>query len=221
MVDYRRWARYGALFLALLVPSFAANAPIVIEQGRTHSAAGAFGCTVSGATNATPIVIACAAAHNLIAGDQVQVTGVGGNTNANTLAYVNPTDSTHFQMFSDAGLSTGIAGNASYTSGGKVSQAWDISGWTGDWTAYITISGASGGKSNVCLQDSVDGFVSDIQTLMCVNQGTPVNAGTTKTYSWRAYQFPSLRAGVLNARIRLTVQSQDSGATVTTGAYLK
>lgn len=221
MTLVNRFAVLSALVLASVLTGTAANAPIVIENNRSHSAVGAFGCTVSGATNATPIVIACAAAHNLIAGDQVQVTGVGGNTNANTLAYVNPTDSTHFQMFSDAALSTGIAGNASYTSGGKVSQAWDISGWSGDWTAYITISGASAGRSNVCLQDSVDGFVNDIQTLMCVNQATPVFSGTTKTYSWRAYRFPSFRMGVLNARARLTVQSQDSGATVTIGAYLK
>jgi hypothetical protein len=60
---------------------------IYVERIRQHSA-GSFGGTVSGATNATPIVITTAAAHGLIDGDQVQATGVGGNPNANTLAYV-------------------------------------------------------------------------------------------------------------------------------------
>jgi hypothetical protein len=219
-----RFAVLFALALASVLTGTAANAPINIEIARSHSAAGAFGCTVSGASVATPSVITCAAAHNLISGDQVQITGIGGTTTDNTLAYANVLTATTFSIYSDAALTMGITGTGTYTSGGKVGQAWDISGWapTGaDWTAFITISGASGGKSNVCLQDSVDGFVNDVQTIMCVNQGTPVAAGTQKTYSWRAYEFPSLRTGVTNARIRLTVQSQDSGATVTTTAYLK
>lgn len=218
-----RATRFLILSLLALASVFTVTAgpAISLEVNRTHTAAGAFGCTVSGATNATPIVIACAAAHNLIAGDQVQVTGVGGNTNANTLAYVNPTDSTHFQMYSDTALSLGIAGNAAYTSGGKVSQAWDISGWSGDYTAYIAISGASGGRSNVCIQDSTDGFVNDIVTHVCMDVSTTVNAGTVVQNSWRSYQMPSLRVGVTNARIRVSLQSQDSGASVTVSAYLK
>jgi hypothetical protein len=219
-----RFTTLLALALASVLTGTAANAPIILEQNRTFSAAGAFGCSVSGATVATPSVITCAAAHNLIDGDQVQITGIGGTTTDNTLAYVKVTgySATTFAIYSDPALTMGITGTGAYTSGGLVSQAWDISGWSGDWTLYVVVTAASGGKTNLCLQDSVTGFTSaDVQTLACVNQATQVFSGTSKTYSWRAYQFPSFRAGVLNARARIVAQSQDMGATITVTAYLK
>lgn len=124
---------------------------IYCEQIRQHSAAGNFGGTVSGATNATPLVITTSAAHGLIDGDQVQVTGVGGNTNANTLAYVKVTgySATTFALYQDAGLSTAIAGNAAYTSGGAVSKAQDISGLSGNFVLRLNINGLTAGKNAV------------------------------------------------------------------------
>lgn len=195
---------------------------IYVEQIRQHSAAGSFGGTVSGATNATPIVITTSAAHGLIDGDQVQVTGVGGNTAANTTGYAKVTgySGTTFALYQDAGLSTAVAGNGAYTSGGAVSKVQDISGLSGDFTLRLNINGLTAGKNAVvCVQDSADGFVSDIKTLWTENvaggQGSafyvPVNS-----FSVRAYQLPSLRIGVANARLRLFVQELDGGATVTT-----
>ncbi len=211
------------LALSLVLTGTAANVSVNVETNRVHTAVGAFGCTVSGATVATPSVITCAAAHNLVTGDQVQITGIVGTTTDNTLAYANVLTSTTFSIYSDAALTVGITGTGTYSSGGKVSEAADISQFvTGsDFTAYITISGASGGKSNVCLQDSVDGFVNDIQTLVCADISTPVYAGTAVGYSWRAYQVPSLRAGVLNARLRVSVTSEDFGASATVSASLR
>jgi hypothetical protein len=222
MTLVNRFTSLIVLALASVLTGTAANQPILLEQSRTFSAPGAFGCTVSGATVATPSVITCSAAHNPITGDQVQITGVGGTTTDNTLAYVTVLSSTTFAIYSDAAQTMGITGTGTYTSGGLVSQAWDISGWVGDWTLFIVVTAASGGKTNVCLQDSVTGFTSaDVQTLACVNQATQVFSGTSKTYSWRAYQFPSFRAGVLNARARIVAQSQDMGATIQVTAYLK
>jgi hypothetical protein len=211
------------LALGLVYRCPASNLPVYLETNRTHSATGEFGGTVTAATNASPIVITTAAAHNFASTDQVQVTGIGGNTNANTLAYVNVLTSTTFALYSDVNLSVPIAGNASYTSGGKVSEAADISQFvTGsDFTAYITITGASGGRSMPCLQDSTDGFVNDILTVACADVSGPVNEGTEIKYSFRAYQLPSLRAGVLNARIRVAIISQDGGASVTVTAALR
>lgn len=81
----------------------------------------ASGVTINGATNASPIVIATAAAHGFQSSDRVHVTGVGGNTAANSpqsrpwsIAVV---DSTHFQLL-------GSTGNGAYTSGGV---AYDLS----------------------------------------------------------------------------------------------
>lgn len=225
MTLVNRFTTLLVLAFSLVLTGTAANAPISLEQSRTFSTPGAFGCSVSGATVATPSVITCAAAHNLVSGDQVQITGIGGTTTDNTLAYVNVLTSTTFSIYSDAGLTMGITGTGSYTSGGLVSQAWDISGWSpvgADWTLYLIVNAASGGKTNVCLQDSATGFTSaDIQTLACVNVSTTITSNAPVGYSWRAYQFPSFRMGVTNARARIVAQSQDSGATVQVTAYLK
>jgi hypothetical protein len=78
--------------------------------------------TINDATNATPIVITTTTDHGLSDGDQVRCVNVGGNTNANTLAYAKVTgySTTTFALYSDEDLTTAIAGNAAYTSGGSV-----------------------------------------------------------------------------------------------------
>lgn len=71
---------------------------------------------ISGATNASPIVIthaATAAALDIAAGDWVYIRGVGGNLNANGT----------FEVTSVSGSTTtlkGSAGSAAYTSGGYI-----------------------------------------------------------------------------------------------------
>lgn len=225
MTKYTRIFALFAMFSALACASFAGNT--YIEQGRAHAAAGAFGCTVSGATVATPSVITCSAAHGLIDGDQVQVTGIGGTTTDNTTAYVKVTgySTTTFALYQDAGLTTGVTGTGSYTSGGKVSIAKDVSGLTGDFTAHIGINGMTPAKNSVvCLQDSADGFVNDVVNLWCVNVQGGSSSGFNVPVIWytqRLYQMPSARLGVTNARFRLSVQSLDSGATVTTSLYIE
>jgi hypothetical protein len=74
-----------------------------------------FGLAISGATNTAPIVIT-SPGHNLVNGETVSVSDVGGNTAANgtfTVANSNPGANT-FEL-------SGSAGNGNYTSGGK----WD------------------------------------------------------------------------------------------------
>lgn len=71
--------------------------------------------TVTGASNATPIVIT-AAAHGLASYDVVSITGVGGNTEANGIFAVNVLTSGTFELI-------GSAGNAAYTAGGSISKA--------------------------------------------------------------------------------------------------
>ena len=202
------------LLISLSAYSFAGTYS-AIEQGRSHTAAGAFGCTVSGATNATPIVITCAAAHNLIDGDAIQITGVGGNTNANTVGYAKITgySTTTFGLYSDSALSTGVAGNASYTSGGAVSMAYDVSGITGDYTLKFRLVSMTASKNAlISIQESADGFASDIRTLevIHVNGSVPVG-GIAK--SWRKYTTSDARVGTANTRLRIYVQAIDSAAT--------
>ena len=75
---------------------------------------------VSGATNATPIRITTSASHNLNDGDTVVISGVLGNTAANGSWWVDRQSATTFDLYSNEALSTGVAGNGAYTSGGTV-----------------------------------------------------------------------------------------------------
>lgn len=68
--------------------------------------------TVTGATNATPIVLTTSVPHNLVANDLVVVDGVGGNTGANGQWIVQSVTSTTITLRESVG-------NAAYTSGGR------------------------------------------------------------------------------------------------------
>lgn len=78
---------------------------------------------VSGATNATPIVIT-STTHGLADGDPVTIASVGGNTNANGDYFVKVTgySTTTFALYTDAALTTPKAGNSNYTSGGTIAK---------------------------------------------------------------------------------------------------
>ncbi len=194
-----------------------------IEAARSYTAAGNVGCTVSGATNATPIVVTCSAAHNLVDGDQIRITGVGGNTNANTTGYAKVTSysTTTFGLYSDAALSSGVAGNASYTSGGLVSQNYVVSSVTGDWTLDFVLESLTSGK-NVLLsvEESADGFASDIRQLAVFSFAGTTGGGQIKQ-SVRKYQLPMARLGISNVALRIKVQAIDSSGTATVSAYVE
>ena len=68
---------------------------------------------VSGATNASPVVITTAAAHNLVTGQTVTVENVQGNKGANGTFAITVVTSTTFSM-------TGSVGTGAYISGGTV-----------------------------------------------------------------------------------------------------
>jgi hypothetical protein len=72
-----------------------------------------YGIQISGATNASPIVITTASSHGLSTGDVVTILNVAGNTAANGLWSVTVVNATQFSL-------DGSTGNGSYTSGGRV-----------------------------------------------------------------------------------------------------
>jgi hypothetical protein len=226
MTKYTRTFAFLAVLTVLACASFAAS-PIAIESVRAHGAAGSFGCTVTGVSTANPGVVTCSAAHGLIDGDMIQVTGVVGATQANITGYAKVTgqSTTTFALYSDAALATSVNVTGTYSSGGKVSQAYDVSGLSGDFTMRININGLTAAKNAVvCLQDSADGFVSDIVSLWCVNPSGGSSSGfyvPPMGYTVRKYQIPSARLGVTNGRFRLSVQSIDGSATVTTSMFIE
>lgn len=66
--------------------------------------------TITNATNAAPIVVT-SATHGLTTGDQVLISSVGGNTNANGTWNITRTSGDAFSL-------DGSSGNAAYTTGG-------------------------------------------------------------------------------------------------------
>lgn len=79
---------------------------------------------VSGATNASPIAVSTSKRNNFRDGEQVTISGVVGNTNANGTFYVKVYTPKKFALYSDVYLQTAVAGNAAYVSGGQVSKIY-------------------------------------------------------------------------------------------------
>jgi hypothetical protein len=92
--------------------------------------------TITAASNANPIVIT-SVAHGLSTGARVTITGVVGNTAANTTAVVTKLTADTFSI--------PTAGNGAYTSGGT----WNV---TGLYKYAIAATGASGFEQGECYQ---------------------------------------------------------------------
>ena len=91
--------------------------------------------SVSGATNTSPIVITASSGlpNN---GEQVLIAGAGGNTAANGTYYAQQSGypAGQFALYSDPSLTTPVAGNGIYTTGGTVKPAYQ--GWSEADPAY-------------------------------------------------------------------------------------
>lgn len=75
--------------------------------------------TITGATNATPIVVTTSAAHGLQTNEIIYISGVGGNTNANGY-FVAQVVSTTTVALTAYPAGTNVAGSGAYTSGGTL-----------------------------------------------------------------------------------------------------
>lgn len=73
---------------------------------------------ISGASNATPIVVTVAANSGLKDGDRVAISGITGNTNANGIWTIKMASSTTFQL-------VGSAGNGTYGGSPKLGIVFD------------------------------------------------------------------------------------------------
>lgn len=88
--------------------------------------------SVTGATDASPIVVT-SAAHGLTNGTRVTITGVVGNTAANTTVAISAVDTNTFTL-------TAVAGNGAYVSGGT----WNVSGF---YQCSIDVTAGNGFES--------------------------------------------------------------------------
>jgi hypothetical protein len=130
---YRYFATTANTILAAQTPPVALSAPItqaIVSQSLatgitttyvanvTGAVSGCVQLPVTGATNASPIVISTSSAHGLSTGQYAKISGVQGNTAANntptnatwTITYV---DATHFSL-------NNSTGNATYVGGGYI-----------------------------------------------------------------------------------------------------
>lgn len=86
--------------------------------------------TVTGATNANPIVITTGEDHDWVTNQQVDIASVGGNTAANGSRTITRIDARNFSL-------NGIAGNGDYTSGGTIQSKFPD-----QFTINATLTGA-------------------------------------------------------------------------------
>lgn len=104
--------------------------------------------SVAGATNASPIVITTDE-HRLTTGTRVTITGVLGNTAANSTWIVTRIDADTFSL-------QGSTGNSDYTSGGT----WNV---TGLYEYEIDATGVSAYEKNECYQILFTYAISSVQ----------------------------------------------------------
>ena len=99
--------------------------------------------TITGATNASPITIATPinATSGMFDGDQVTISGVGGNTAANGVYYVGNVTFDSFQLYQDSGLTIPVVGNGVY-SGANGGGTWvDTAPVSGETTFTLNGTG--------------------------------------------------------------------------------
>jgi len=133
---------------------------------------------VTGATNATPIVITTAT-HGLVSGAVVTVASVGGNTAANGTFKITVLSGTTFSL-------DGSVGNGAYTSGGTVQPRGSNQVGTGTSEMYATgtaksthygklliVSGGTIGTTGITFKVSLDAGR---------NYGPTFSLGTASTY---------------------------------------
>jgi hypothetical protein len=97
-----------------------------IQDSNWNNALGSLGegHLISGATNATPIVVDTLDNHGLLDRHKVYIQGVVGNTAANGVHYVNQIDANTFELYDDPELTVATAGNGTYTGGGNVQRQY-------------------------------------------------------------------------------------------------
>ena len=111
-----------------------------------------------------------------------------------------------------------FAQNQSASSAGATSS-FDVSGIATDWTLSWQTSGLTSDKNaTVAIEESCDGFVADVRSLIQRSFTGPISSGAPVTVSLRKYQAPDSRFGTVGAQgcaIRVNVRQLDAGATVT------
>jgi hypothetical protein len=184
--------------------------------------------TISGATNAAPIVVATAAPHGLESSDIVQISGVGGNGNANGLFAVTVVDSTHFSLNNSAGsgayTSGGTCAHAGYATPGLLADNTVFVNGAGavDWTVKLQIQSASAGSSGrFAFFDTADAaFATELPIAELAWLGG-VSPSADKTLSFKKASAPATRLGNPGNYLRIKLLGLAVGATAQFSAWIE
>ena len=116
--------------------------------------------TITGATNATPIVVT-STSHGYSNGDVVLIEVVGGNTAANGWRLVANKTANTFELTTLAGVS--VSGNGAYTSGGtakKLSSTDGVISSRDVWLSKVRLANTTAGAIDFTLTDNLSGSTS-------------------------------------------------------------
>jgi hypothetical protein len=139
--------------------------------------------SISGATNATPIVVT-ANSHGYSDGDFVNITGVVGNTACNDLHVIQSTTTNTFELTTPAGAN--VAGNGSYDSAGSCFLCFACKPAAGEqyclhrYQGYV-LGGANGDATKyhdqTALTNGIQVQVRQDTTLLHTLTPTPIKTG--------------------------------------------
>lgn len=113
---------------------------------------------ISGATNATPIVITVAANSGLKTGDRLAIAGITGNTGANGVWTVEAVTATTFKLL-------GSVGNGTYGGSPRCAQVFDQTPTMKGHPAVLQIGGNLAGTLTLTSFASFDEFVNNNNSL--------------------------------------------------------
>lgn len=146
---------------------------------------GASVATITGATQADPVVITTSDSHGFVDGVEIQITDVVGMTqlNGNTY-YVDVLTSTTFALYSDVELSTSVdgAGFGAYSSGGEAAAATTAGAPIN--ASYIVVNAEGGLPNDRRLQAGTGITITDggaggaISVAANLSSSTPSNLGS-------------------------------------------
>jgi hypothetical protein len=155
-------------------------------------AAQAAGITISGATNATPIVVTLGAGHGLKNGDRIAVSGITGNTAANgewTLASVGATQATL----------VGSAGNGAYGGTPRVAVICDTTPHMRNHSAALHLGGNLVGTLDVETYESYADFAAGTNNAGAAAPVLTPSLGTNSAGSSSAPAKTTITAAATNA----------------------
>ncbi len=117
-------------------------------------------------------------------------------------------------------ISTGVQTLA--TTGAVTATAGaDVAAITGDWTIKVRVTSLTAAKKVLIgLEDSVNAFTASIVKITCNPVGA-ISSAVERVYSFRKYQFPSVRCGTGSAVLRANILAIDGSTTVSLHSWIE